>query len=61
MRRGLKAEAERLAERTRSQAHATSIATKYQVSQDMARFRLNTSGVLLQARRARAVRVTDSG
>jgi Zn-dependent peptidase ImmA (M78 family) len=30
---------------------AEAIATKYQVSQEMARFRLNTSGVLLQARR----------
>lgn len=33
-----------------------SIATKYQVSLPMARFRLNTSGVLLQARRTRAAR-----
>jgi hypothetical protein len=32
---------------------AEAIADKYQVSQHMARFRLNTSGVLLQARRAR--------
>jgi Zn-dependent peptidase ImmA (M78 family) len=32
------------------------IAAKYQVSQHMARFRLNTSGVLLQARRARSNR-----
>lgn len=32
------------------------IATKYQVSLPMARFRLNTSGVLLQARRTRAAR-----
>ena len=32
---------------------AEAIAAKYQVSQHMARFRLNTSGVLLQARRAR--------
>jgi PucR family transcriptional regulator, purine catabolism regulatory protein len=31
---------------------AETIAAKYQVSQHMARFRLNTSGVLLQARRA---------
>jgi hypothetical protein len=31
---------------------AEAIATKYQVSPHMARFRLNTSGVLLQARRA---------
>ena len=32
---------------------AEAIAAKYQVSEHMARFRLNTSGVLLQARRAR--------
>lgn len=32
---------------------AEAIADKYQVSPHMARFRLNTSGVLLQARRAR--------
>ena len=32
------------------------IAAKYQVSEPMARFRLNTSGVLLQARRAYATR-----
>jgi len=38
----------------------TSLAIKYQVSEDMARFRLNTSGVLLQARRARAVRAANS-
>jgi Zn-dependent peptidase ImmA (M78 family) len=35
---------------------AEAIAAKYQVSQHMARFRLNTSGVLLQARRARKSR-----
>lgn len=35
---------------------ADSIAAKYQVSEHMARFRLNTSGVLLQARRARTTR-----
>ena len=35
---------------------AEAIAAKYQVSPHMARFRLNTSGVLLQARRARANR-----
>jgi hypothetical protein len=34
-------------------ADATAIATKHQVSIPMARYRLNTSGVLLQARRAR--------
>jgi Zn-dependent peptidase ImmA (M78 family) len=39
-------------------ANADSIAATYQVSEPMARFRLNTSGVLLQARRARAVRTT---
>ncbi len=37
-------------------ASAERIADKYQVSQHMARFRLNTSGVLLQARRARTKR-----
>lgn len=37
---------------------ANRLAAKYQVSDHMARFRLNTSGVLLQARRARAVRTT---
>jgi len=36
------------------------IAAKYEVSEDMARFRLNTSGVLLQARRARTFRATGS-
>ncbi len=36
------------------------IAAKYEVSEDMARFRLNTSGVLLQARRVRTPRATDS-
>ncbi len=35
---------------------AEAIASKYQVSPHMARFRLNTSGVLLQARRTRANR-----
>jgi Zn-dependent peptidase ImmA (M78 family) len=34
------------------------LAAKYQVSLRMARFRLNASGVLLQARRARATRGT---
>jgi len=38
-------------------ADATTIATRYQVSVPMARFRLNTSGVLLQAHRARSRRV----
>jgi len=38
-------------------ADATSIAERYQVSVPMARFRLNTSGVLLQARRAQSRRV----
>ncbi len=37
---------------------ADRIAAKFQVSGHMARFRLNTSGVLLQARRARAVKAT---
>jgi hypothetical protein len=37
---------------------AEDIADKYQVSPHMARFRLNTSGVLLQARRTRANRNT---
>ena len=35
---------------------ANRLAAKYQVSEHMARFRLNTSGVLLQARRARSDR-----
>ncbi len=35
---------------------AETIAAKYQVSQHMARFRLNTSGVLLQTRRAHRTR-----
>jgi Zn-dependent peptidase ImmA (M78 family) len=35
-----------------------SLAARYQVSATMARFRLNTSGVLLQARRARTARGT---
>jgi Zn-dependent peptidase ImmA (M78 family) len=35
---------------------AEAIAAKYEVGQHMARFRLNTSGVLLQARRARTNR-----
>jgi len=38
--------------------NADRIAAKDQVSEHMARFRLNTSGVLLQARRARAVKTT---
>lgn len=38
------------------QADSDSIAKRYQVSQHMARFRLNTSGVLLQVRRARTAR-----
>jgi Zn-dependent peptidase ImmA (M78 family) len=37
-------------------ASAESIAAKYQVSPSMARFRLNTSGVLLQVRRAQQAR-----
>ena len=37
---------------------AEDIADKYEVSPHMARFRLNTSGVLLQARRTRANRST---
>jgi hypothetical protein len=40
----------------RNGADADTIATRYEVSQHMARFRLNTSGVLLQASRARAAR-----
>jgi Zn-dependent peptidase ImmA (M78 family) len=36
--------------------NAETIAVKYKVSQHMARFRLNTSGVLLQARRAETYR-----
>ena len=37
---------------------AEAIADKYEVSPHMARFRLNTSGVLLQARRTRTNRTT---
>jgi Zn-dependent peptidase ImmA (M78 family) len=42
----------------RNGTSAEAIASKYQVSPQMARFRLNTSGVLLQARRTGASRTT---
>jgi Zn-dependent peptidase ImmA (M78 family) len=42
-------------------ATADSIAAKYEVSLPMARFRLNASGVLLQAQRSRTSRSQQSG